>query len=410
MKVFATIFKFELFELMKSKAYKITTILFLLIAVIGLSLPTIFPSMLQSDSSDVMNQFNEKVNFALYDEKNVLASKEIFSSLFPKATIQEVSSVKEMETLVQDKKVDAGFHIQDELKFDYYVLNSDMVDMKSTAFGEVLTLNYKNKMLINAGVNAQEANAIANAHATFTTHTLGSDGANNIMYTFILIMVIYMVIILYGNSIATSVASEKGNRTMELLVTSANPNALIFGKVLAGCLAAIIQIGLLIASAKLMYTLNGEAWNGMLDFIFNIPMDVLGAFAIFGIFGFIFYAFIFGALGALVSKSEDVNSSSTPITIVFIVIYFVVYTGVMSDPSSLLFTITSFVPFSSPMAMFARMAMVDVPFIEVLISLAILIASTIIIGMGAAKIYRRATLMYGNQIKLSQALKWFTKK
>lgn len=185
-------------------------------------------------------------------------------------------------------------------------------------------LNYKNQKLLDLGVSEKDAISISTAKATYETHTIGSDGANNIIYTFMLILVIYMVIILYGNTIATSVASER-NRTMELLVTSANPTSLIFGKVLAGCLAAIIQVGVLILSAKITYELNGAAWNGMLDMVFNIPMDVLGAFAAFGIIGFIFYSFIFGALGALVSKSEDVNSSSTPITIIFIAVYFVVY-------------------------------------------------------------------------------------
>lgn len=82
----------------------------------------------------------------------------------------------------------------------------------------------------------------------------------------------------------------------------------------------------------------------------------------------------------------------------------------MLDPSSTIFTIASYIPFSSPMAMFSRMAMVDVPMIEVIISLVILVASTVLVGFGASKIYRRATLMYGNQIKVIHAFKWLTKK
>lgn len=409
MKQFGIIFKFELLELMKTKAYKITTIIFLLVAVVGLSLPSIFPSMLESSNTGDANQFTDEGTFAILDENNILGEEDTFQLIFPNVEMKKVESIKEIETLISDEKVDAGFYLKDELTFEYYVLNSDVYDVKPSVFSQLLTLNYQNKKMVELGLNQEEAASVLSAQASYETQLLGTDGSNNLAYTFILIMVIYMVVILYGNSIATTVASEKGNRTMELLVTSAKPTALIFGKVLAGCLAAIIQVGLLIAVAKTTYSLNAEAWGGMLDMVFNIPMDVLGAFAAFGILGFIFYSFIFGALGALVSKSEDVNSSSTPITIVFIAVYFVVYIGVL-DPSSTIFTIASYIPFSSPMAMFSRMAMVDVPMVEVMISLAILVASTILVGFGASKIYRRATLMYGNQIKITHAFKWLTKK
>lgn len=81
------------------------------------------------------------------------------------------------------------------------------------------------------------------------------------------------------------------------------------------------------------------------------------------------------------------------------------------DASSPIFTVASFIPFSSPMKyMFSRMAMVEVPMMEVIISLIILVASTILVGVAASKIYRRATLMYGNQIKITHAFKWLTKK
>ncbi len=408
MKQFSTIFQFELKEIMKSKAYRITTVLFLLVAIVGLSLPRIFPDMLSNPVEAVMDQFEEKTTFALLDKDNVIESNETIKLFFPKAKFEKVENKKALEKMVKDEKASAGFILEGPLKFDYYVLNSDMTDVRAQVFSQALTMNYKNKMLLDLGVDEKDAIKISTSQATYNAVTLGSDGAKNIIYTFVMIMAIYMVIILYGNTIATNVASEKGNRTMELLVTSANPTSLIFGKVLAGCVAAAFQIAVLVIAAKSTYFANAEAWNHMLDMVFDIPLDVLGAFAAFGILGFIFYAFIFGALGALVSKSEDVNSSATPITLIFVAVYVVVYIGVI-DASSPIFTAASFIPFSSPMAMFARMAMVDVPLYEVFLSLAILIGSTVLVGFAASKIYRRATLMYGNQIKLIHALK-FVKK
>lgn len=406
MKQFKTIFSFEFIELLKTKSYKITTTIFCLGAILLLLFGS---SLIGDDMKEGSDAYENSIKMAIYDKDGVMNNDALFKMYFPKGKIQNVSTEKELRSLVNEGKADAGIYIENELTFKYYVYNSDMMDMTPYAFSELLSMNYKQAKLESLGLNANDAMAVTSANATYTSETLGSDGASNIGYTFMLIVVIYMVIIMYGNIIATSVASEKGNRTMELLVTSANPTSLIFGKVLSGCAAAFLQIGLVATSAFVTYQFTKEAWGGALDMIFNIPMDVLFAFVAFGLLGFIFYAFIFGALGALVSKSEEVNSSSTPITLVFVAVYFIVFMGV-SDPTSPIFTIASFVPFSSPMAMFSRMAMVEVPMIEVFISLAILVVSTALVGYGASKIYRRATLMYGNQIKFKHALTWINKK
>lgn len=411
MKQFGTIFKFELLGLIRTKVFIVTTTIFCLISIVGISIPSIFGEVSsQSVTDSIVEQFESEATFAVYDENNIISEdNETLKLYFPKATFQEVGSKEEVKKLIRDDKADSGFVINKDFSFIYVVNDSSMTDITSATFSEALSQIQRDLAFEKAGLDSNQVMDIYyNSKSEGTTEILGSDGANNIIYTFGLIFTIYMVIIIYGQVIATTVASEKGNRTMELLVTSASTNSLIFGKVLAGAAAATIQVGLFIGSAILMYSLNGAAWNGMLDMIFNIPASVMGAFIAFGLLGFLFYAFIFGALGALVSKSEDVNSSSTPMTVIFLIVYFVVYIGVM-DPSSPIFAVASFVPFSSPMAMFARMAMIDVPIIEVIISLVILIISTILVGLGAAKIYRRGTLMYGNQVKFIHALKWLKK-
>ena len=407
MKQFLIIFKFEFLQLIKTKAYKITTIIFCLVAIFGLLIPSFF--MNDDSKTSTAGSFEDKIVFAIYDKDDVLQNDDALKTYFPKAEIKRVDSEAAMKDLVKSEKADAGLLMENELKFKYYVFNSDMMDLKPTIISEALTLNYRTNKMTELGMDEKQALKISGTSVLYESEALGNDGAQNFAYTMILVVAIYMVVIMYGQIIATNVASEKGNRTMELLATSANPTSLIFGKVLSGCLAATLQIGLFIGCAEITYSFVRDAYGGMLDMILNIPADVLGTFAAFGIFGFIFYAFIFGALGALVSKSEDVNSSATPITLIFVAVYIIVYMGIM-DPSSPLFTIASFVPFSSPMAMFARMALVEVPLFEVLLSLAILIVSTILVGLGASKIYRRATLMYGNQIKLRHAFKWIKKE
>lgn len=169
-------------------------------------------------------------------------------------------------------------------------------------------------------------------------------------------------------------------------------------------LAGAIQFGLIILTGVIVYNLNAAAWNNNLDFIFKIPGNVLMTFSIFGILGYLFYSFMYGALGALVSRTEDISTSSTPITIVFVMVFMISIIG-MQNTEGIILKIASFVPLSSFMAMFVRVSMGTVTNFEVIISLAILAVSTALIGFIASKIYRMGTLMYGNPVKLKDAIK-----
>ncbi|MEG0578037.1 MAG: ABC transporter permease, partial [Bacilli bacterium] len=155
--------------------------------------------------------------------------------------------------------------------------------------------------------------AIYNTQIEPKVEILGKDSANNYFYAYILIFVIYMMIIMYGQLIAMAITAEKSNRAIEVLVTSTNTNNLIFGKVIAGAIASIVQVGVVMSSGIIAYKINSDAWNGMLDNIFKIPSELIYTFAIFGILGYLFYTFIFGALGALVSKTEEIGTSVGPI-------------------------------------------------------------------------------------------------
>lgn len=218
-----------------------------------------------------------------------------------------------------------------------------------------------------------------------------------------------MMIIMYGQLIAMSVTSEKSNRAIEVLVTSTNTNNLIFGKVIAGAIASIAQVAVIMSSGLISYKLNGKVWNGVLDNIFKIPSELILTFAIFGILGYIFYSFIFATLGALVSKTEEIGTSVGPVMMIFIVVFIISIFG-LSNGDSTLMKVCSYIPFASPMTMIARVGSGSVTSIEFIISSLILIVSTVLVGMGSAKIYRMATLMYGNPVKLKNALKWIKRE
>ena len=127
---------------------------------------------------------------------------------------------------------------------------------------------------------------------------------------------------------------------------------------------------------------------------------------LFFVLGYFIYAFLFGALGSLVSRLEEINTSVLPITFLFIIAFVVVMASMGSgNVDNTAMVVCSFIPFTSPMAMFTRIAMGDVSGLSIAISVAILLVSTVGVGYLSALIYRMGVLMYGKTPKLSEVFR-----
>ena len=131
---------------------------------------------------------------------------------------------------------------------------------------------------------------------------------------------------------------------------------------------------------------------------------MLITFAFFGLGGLLFYVFIYGAMGALVSKTEDINKSAGSVQFVIMIVYFIGLSQ-LNNVDGILMKVLSFLPISSYSAMFARVALGNVSFAEIAVSFVILIVSTIAVGILGSKIYRMGTLRYGNPLTLRNAFK-----
>ena len=419
MKQFLNVLSFELSNYFKNKGYMITTILFSILLIIGLSLPSFFNMsklipQLDQNSTESIESVEEipeedKKSFVIIDNNNIFENLDILESAFLNSKWTKVTSLDEAEELIKLENVEAGFSVDSLTKYSYLVNNSGFTDTNQMIFENLLSSLGQQVYANEHNLNINDLQSVIHPSFDSDVTILGKDSANNFFYVYIFIFAMYMMILLYGQLIAVAVTSEKSNRAIEVLVTSANSNSLIFGKVIAAALASFIQVGVILASGMITYSLNSKAWNGLLDGIFKIPSNILLTFIIFGGLGYFFYSFIFGALGALVSKTEDISSSIGPITMIFVIVFFISMFG-LSNSDSLLIKIASFIPFSSSMTMLIRVAMGTVSNFEIVISFIILLASTILTALASAKIYRLGTLMYGNPIKLRNALKWFKKE
>ncbi len=422
MKQFFNVLSFELSNYFKNKGYMITTILFSIILVIGLSLPSFFdmskliPQLAPISSEDPSSSVTpdevideNKANYVIVDNNNILPDLNTLETAFTNSSWTKVNTTAEAENIIKAGDAEAGFILESLNKYSYLVDNSGFTDTNQMIFENLLSSLNQQTYAIEHNLDINDLQSVIYPSFESDVTILGKDSANNFFYVYIFIFAMYMMILLYGQLIAVSVTSEKSNRAIEVLVTSASSNSLIFGKVIAAALASFLQVGIILASGMITYSLNSKAWNGILDGVFKVPSNILLTFILFGAIGYLFYSFIFGSLGSLVSKTEDISSSIGPITMIFVIVFFISMFG-LTNSDSLLIKIASFIPFSSSMTMLIRVAMGTVSNLEIIISFIILLISTILTALGAAKIYRLGTLMYGNPIKLRNALKWFKKE
>lgn len=419
MKQFLTVLKFELDNYFKNKSFVITTFVLAFIIAAVVIVPTVIPGLLDDEENITEPGISEEiiVDDTIEDEEEELShygicvakdatdvDVEMICAAFP-AEWQNYESEDAIKKAVQAGDVEAGFVMNSPTDVMYVVNDLSMYDYLGEMFSQTLSACYKQQYLLDKGLTAEEIAESESFYVNITEEILGKDSGQNYWYTYVLVFVVYFLIIFYGQMIATSVTTEKSNRAIEILVTSVNSTSLICGKVLAGAIAGVLQAAIILGSGFVSYSFVQEAWDGLLDFLFDIPANVLIVYAIFAVLSYLLYAFIFGMLGALVSKTEDISKSSSPVLMLYIASFMIAIFGMTSNSNSILMKVASYIPFTSGNAMFIRVSMGSVAVWEVIISAILLGGSCVIAGVLAAKIFRFGTLHYGNPIKFKTALR-----
>jgi ABC-2 type transport system permease protein len=205
-----------------------------------------------------------------------------------------------------------------------------------------------------------------------------------------------MSAITFGSTIAQSVVEEKQTRVVELLMSAIPVRALLAGKVIGNSIMAFAQIiviavlatvGLLVTGQQLLVTQLGPSviW-----------------FVVFFAVGFVLLAALFAASAALVSRQEDVGSVTSPVTMLVMIPYFLV---IFFNNNDLVLTIMSYVPFSAPVGMPMRIFTGDAMWWEPLVSLAIMLATAVLVVAFGSRVYSNSLLRMGSRVKLAEALR-----
>ena len=245
----------------------------------------------------------------------------------------------------------------------------------------------------------QEASRAVRAQAPdpppLAVESVDADAEERQAFAAIALVVLYGQLIAYGFWVAMGVVEEKASRIVEILLATIRPRELLFGKVLGigvvglGQLLLIALAGLAIGAASGQVDIGGEELS-------TLPI-VLAWFVL----GYALYAGAFALAGSLVSRQEDIQSVTTPLLMGLIASFFLGFQAV-DDPGGTLAQVLSYIPISAPLVMPVRMIAGDVALLQVLISVAIVVATTYAVIAFAARIYGSAVLQTGGRVRLRQ--------
>lgn len=420
----------EYLERVRKKSFIIVTILMPLFMLLMMAMPALI-MMYSSDENKV----------SVVDDSGVIAPT--------------LKNSDDMTFLISKASLDSARQ-QDDVDMVLYI-PADIVDRGSAA---MLFTNGSSSISLESDLNQQISKSVEDIRLrrqgienldsimsqvkynasvqTFSNNAEDRDKQSSTMISYfvgiVLTLMLYMCLLIYGQMVMTSIIEEKTNRVLEIVVSSVKPAQLMIGKICGIGLVAVTQIiiwGVLLAtmSALVLPALvpasmaaDVAALNaGMADpAAFTNDMDLVNAMAMLGnagyivqifgllllflIGGFMLYSSIFAAIGSAVDNIQDASQMTSIITIP-IILGIIFGMQAASQPSSTLALWMSFIPFTSPMVMMARIPF-GVPAWEVVVSLVILVASFFFMVWLAAKIYRVGIFMYGKKPTWGEVIRW----
>ena len=286
---------------------------------------------------------------------------------------------------------------------EYYA--TQVADNSLEVLGRNLRSAITERRLVTAGLDQAKVESI-NAQPEMQTIKVGPTGntvetGQSFIVPLLLLLMLYMTILGYSQSVARGAREEKDSRMIEVLITTVEPYQIMVSKLIGIGLVGLTQYAIwaaLVIPLKALVTGNG----------INLPRFPYSLFAYCVLF-FILGYFLFGTLnlmvGAIASKEEDAALISRPLGLINF-LPLLIYLVVVKDPHSGLSVVLSMLPFLSPTMMLTRIAVSPTPWWHILLSVLIMIASILFALWIASKAYRANVLIYGKRITISEIFRW----
>ncbi|HEY4553018.1 MAG TPA: ABC transporter permease [Bacillaceae bacterium] len=214
---------------------------------------------------------------------------------------------------------------------------------------------------------------------------------------YILLFVIYFTVIMYASMVGMEIATEKSSRIMEILISSTSPVQQMFAKILGVAMLGLTQLILMLGTGYFVIRSRLDSLQGgffdFLGFEYTKTSTIVYA-VIFFLLGYLLYATLAAFLGSLASRVEDAQQLMMPIQFLLMIAFFLAMAGLF-NPERGFVALTSYIPFFTPMLMFVRIGMLDIPAWEAFLGIAVMLLAIIILGIIGGRIYKGGVLMYG---------------
>ncbi len=407
MKDILTVMKFTISDMVKRKSFIISTIIILVLIVVGFNVPNIIKAFKGGeDSLDkiliVDNQNIFEGNLSALQQADLGYDIEIGQASF-----------EEIKTKIENEEIDSSIVIEkqdNDIKIRYIVENTTMMDGVPETIVNTINSLYSNMQISKLGLTEEQLASITPNFEFVLEQTEEEKANGNIFAMMLMSIVLFYAIYFCAYQVSSSITTEKTSKIMETLVTSTSPTTIILGKTIGigvvGLLQMVVIVGTAIISAKAF--LEPELIEAVLDMSSITPY--LGIVTIvYFILGYFTYALLYALTGSTVSKPEDIQSANTPVAILAVIGFYLSYFTMM-NPTSELNVFASLFPISSPFCMPFRIMMGLASLTDVLISIAILVVTILIIARVAIKIYSNAILNYGTKMSFKDIVKMYKDK
>lgn len=406
MKDLLVVMKFTMKDMIKRKSFIISTIIFLIMIVVGFNIPNILKSINGEDTSDKLVIVDEENIFegSLESLKNVDTGYEIKISNSKYEEIKEKINNDEIKSAIIVEKTN------NNVKIRYIVKNTTMMANVPDDIISMMNSLYSNLQISKLGLTESQLQSITPNFDYELEQTEEEKANGNVFAIMLLSIVLFYAIYFCAYQVSSSITTEKTSKIIETLVTSTSPKTIVLGKTIGigvvGLLQLILLVGTALISAKAF--LDPELINSILDISAITPY--LGIITvIYFILGYLAYALLYALTGSTVSKPEDIQSANGPVAMLAVIGFYLSYFTMM-NPTSSLNVFASIFPISSPFCMPFRIMMGLASTTDVLISIAVLIITILVIAKVTIKIYSNAILNYGTKMGIKDIMKMYKDK
>ena len=397
--------KFTMKDMLQRKSFIITTIIFLIMIVVGFNIPN-FMKMLNKDSD--VNKI-EIIDSGNVFEGTLESLKDLDTGYEIQILNEDYEKIKEK---IENEEIDSAIIVekQDEnIKIRYIVKSATMMSGVPEDIISTLNTLYTNIQINKLGLTEEQLKSIT-PNFEFALEQTDEEASGNVYAMMLLSIVLFYAIYFCAYQVSSSITTEKTSKIIETLVTSTSPKTIVLGKTLGIGIVGLLQMILLVGTALISAKMFLEP--GTLDSIIDVSKitPYLGIITIiYFIFGYFEYALLYALTGSTVSKPEDIQSANGPVAILAVIGFYLSYFTMM-NPASELNVFASILPISSPFCMPFRIMMGLAKPTDVIISIVILLITGIIIAKIAIKIYSNAILNYGTKMSFNDIVKMYKEK